>query len=86
MVCALSKLVDAVRLPNLLLNTVIRKLTSSWICAYGRMGKLVMGQGPGLVGQAWDLFSDFWGCKLIATSKNAAFSNGIAEKHIDLVK
>ena len=86
MVCALSKFPAVAPLANMLPTTLMKKVTSEWICRYGRMGKLVMDQGPGMVGSAWDLFADCWGCQLVSTSKNAEFSNGIAEKHIDLVK
>ena len=84
--CALSRFVVVKALVNLMPKTIVAAVCSSWIHRYGRFGTFISDQGPGMIGQVWGTFADCWGVQLLSTAKEASHGNGLAGKHIDLVK
>ena len=43
-------------------------------------------RGPGFIGNEWSVFMENWGVTMITVPRDAAFSNGITERQIDLIK
>ena len=80
--CALTRLVAVRRLKNLLPSSILDVIIRQWIYCYGRMSMIITDQGPGFVGESWNVFLGSWNYRKIMTATHSARSNGIAERQV----
>lgn len=85
-VCALTRFIIVCRLGNIIPEPVMGAVSEHWIVHFGRMVHIITDRGPGLIGRSWQEFADSWSRQIPFAPKGSAHSNGIAERHVDLVE
>ena len=84
--CALTRFVVVEMVPNVQPTTILNVVANRWISYFGRIARLLLDRGPGLVGSEWALFAENWSGILIYPPVGASHSNGIAERQISIIK
>ena len=84
--CMLCRLVMTFRLSRIRPEDIGGIPIEKWIRYYGRPIRIICDRGPGFIGSYWKLFGGTWSRSLIYAPKQAAFSNGLVERPVDLLK
>lgn len=81
-----SRLSRCVAIPNKLAPTVVRAFLDTWICVYGAP-RVVLGDGGGeFQNDLFRLLAERFNIAMTATAAQAAWSNGVCERHNAVVK
>ena len=84
--CVMCRLVVGRRIRLLKPMAIGRLLVDSRIQVYGRTVGILSDKGPGSQGESWTQFCAVWSCAMIHAPTDAAHSNGLVERQIDLIK